>query len=299
MVRSCGVTTAAMFALSTLASGQSSSVDKEAVVALSPFVVDASTDVGYAANNTLAGTRLNSSLRDTAASISVWTPEFIDDTGFTNIEELIAYSANTVLDTNDARAGGFFNTYTNAANVTQLVRTRGIPASKSIDYFKAIIPNDSYRVDRYDDARGPNGVLFGVSSAGGLINESSLEASLNRNSGRLRYSTGSNSRDRAEFRVNHVLVPDRWALAVAGLKQQNGHWRDFASDDRDRIYLATTWDVNDRIRLRANYEKGRDHQTTVQPTAPMDEGLPFLDNLLAFGIDAVTFTPTGGIPPTP
>ena len=296
MVRSCGVTTAAMIAVSSIASGQSSSVDNEPAVALSPFVVDASTDVGYAANNTLAGTRLNSSLRDTAASISVWTPEFIADTGFDNVEELIAYSANTVLDTGDAGAGGFFNTFTNAANVTSVVRTREIAASRSIDYFKAIIPNDSYRVGRYDDARGPNGVLFGVSSAGGLINQSSLEADVNRNSGRLEYSFGSNDRNRAEFRANQVIVPKKWALTVAGLTQDNGHWRDFAFDEKDRIYGATTWNVTDRIRFRANYEKGHDRVTTVQPTAPMDEGLPFYDNLLAFGVDAVTFTPTGGNP---
>ena len=287
---------AAMLTLGGVAFAQTASVDNEEAIQLSPFVVDESADLGYAANNTLAGTRLNSSLRDTAASISVWTPEFMEDTGFDNIEELIAYSTNTVIDTADAGAGGFFNTFTNAANVTQAVRTRGISASKSIDYFKAIIPNDSYRVGRYDDARGPNGVLFGVSSAGGLINQSSYQASLNRDSGRFKYGFGSNDRNRAEFRFNKVIVPDGWAIAIAGLSQDNGHWRDFATDEKDRIYYATTIDFTDRIRFRANYENGFDHVTTVQPTAPVDEGLPFLDNLLAFGIDAVTFEPTGGNP---
>ena len=38
------------------------------IFVLSPFIVDASKDTGYRAENTLAGSRLNSSLRDTASS---------------------------------------------------------------------------------------------------------------------------------------------------------------------------------------------------------------------------------------
>lgn len=248
------------------------------------------------ATNTLSGTRLNSNLGDTAASISVWTLEFMEDTGFDNIDQLISYSNNSEVDTGDAGSGGFFNTFTNAANVTQAIRTRGIASSRSIDYFKAIIPNDSYRVGRYDDARGPNGVLFGVSSAGGLINQTSIQANLYDTTGRIRYSFGSNDRNRSELRHNQVLIDDKWALTVAGLYQDNGHWRDFATDEKERIYFATTWQISDRIRLRVNYENGFDHVTTVQPTVALDEGLPFLDNLMAFGIDAVTFEPTGGNP---
>jgi hypothetical protein len=42
------------------------------VVELSPFTVDTSRDTGYAAENTLAGSRLNARLRDTAGSVSVF-----------------------------------------------------------------------------------------------------------------------------------------------------------------------------------------------------------------------------------
>ena len=270
--------------------------DEQEVFELSPFEVNTDEDIGYLANNTLAGTRLNTNLRDTAASISVWTMEFLDDTGFTDIEELILYSNNTVIDTADAGGSQFFNTFTNAANVLQPIRTRGIAASQGIDYFKAIIPNDSYKVGRYDDSRGPNGVLFGVSEAGGLVNQSSLQANVYKDSGRLRYGFGSNDRNRAEFTHNQVLIEDKLAVTVAGLYQDNGHWRDFASDERERIYAAAKWQINKKISFRVNAEEGDHHVTTVQPTTPTDEGLPFYDNLQAFGVDAVTFTPTGGNP---
>ena len=44
---------------------------KGEIVELSPFTVNTSGDVGYVAENTLAGSRLNTKLRDTASTVSV------------------------------------------------------------------------------------------------------------------------------------------------------------------------------------------------------------------------------------
>lgn len=266
--------------------------EQKPVYELNPFNVDESADVGYSATNTLSGTRFNSSLRDTSASVSVWTQEFINDTGLTEIDELIDYSLNTVLDLNDQDgAGGGFNNLTGGQNVTQRIRTRGVDATRGIDYFKAITPDDSYKIGRYDDARGPNGVLFGVSQAGGLINQTSLVANTYQDTGRVRYSFGTSSRDRAEFRYNKVLVEDKLALVVAGLNQDNGHWRDWAQQDKERIYAAMTWRPTDRITLRANYEDGFEHRTSVQPSPVSDWGLPWYDYSLVTPLEDITFNP--------
>ena len=254
--------------------------DENQVYDLNPFEVDESSDLGYAATNTLAGTRFNSSLRDTSASVSVWTQEFIDDTGLTEIDELIDYSLNTVLDTNDQDgAGGNFNVFTNATAVTQRIRTRGIESSRGIDYFKSIVPDDSYKIGRYDDSRGPNGVLFGVSNAGGLINQTSLVANTYQDSGRIRYSFGTSSRDRAEFRFNKVIVEDKLAVVVAALNQDNSHWRDWISQDKERVYGAITWRPTEKITFRANYEDGWEHRTSIQQSPITDRGLPYYDHL--------------------
>src|SRR5262245_54837491 len=68
---------------------------KEEVVVLAPFVVDSSTDEGYRATSTLAGSRLNTPLRDVAASITVVTKEFMTDTAAVSINDVLAYTANT------------------------------------------------------------------------------------------------------------------------------------------------------------------------------------------------------------
>src|ERR1044072_6359940 len=66
---------------------------------LSPFTVDATTDVGYAATSTLGGTRLKSELRDVASQIDVMTVEFLDDIGALTLDEALRFSMNT--ETND------------------------------------------------------------------------------------------------------------------------------------------------------------------------------------------------------
>ena len=58
------------------------------VVELSPFEVRAEDDSGYQAMNTTSGSRLATSLKDTAASISPFTPEFLSDIAATNVKNL-------------------------------------------------------------------------------------------------------------------------------------------------------------------------------------------------------------------
>src|SRR5687768_3916399 len=54
---------------------------KETPVELSPFLVSEDSDSGWLATSTLAGSRMNTPLRDTGASIAVMTSEFLRDIG--------------------------------------------------------------------------------------------------------------------------------------------------------------------------------------------------------------------------
>src|SRR5947207_10881422 len=76
----------------------------EPAVELSPFEVRAENDVGYQAANTTSGSRLNSRLKDTPASVSTFTPEFLSDIAATNLEEMLAHATNVEIDVEDANA---------------------------------------------------------------------------------------------------------------------------------------------------------------------------------------------------
>ena len=154
-------------------------VEDEAIV-LTPFTVNTSKDRGYQAENTLSGSRLNSSLNDTPASVSVFTKEFLQDVGLTELRELVEYSVSATLNYNDTGAETNANPYVNATALTKKIDLRGINASQGLDYFQSITPDDSYRIGRYDESRGPNGILFGISDVGGLINQTSKQAQARR-----------------------------------------------------------------------------------------------------------------------
>ena len=48
---------------------QDTQTDEAAIFELSPFTVEADSDIGYMATNTLAGSRLKTELRDVASAI--------------------------------------------------------------------------------------------------------------------------------------------------------------------------------------------------------------------------------------
>ena len=266
------------------------------IIELSPFTVDASRDKGYRAENTLAGSRLNTPLRDTAASVSVFTEEFLQDLAITDIDQLIDYSVGTQLDLQDSNAGSDANNHIGGANIVRRFDIRGIRASESLDYFRSITPNDSYRIGRYDESRGPNGILFGVSSAGGLINQSSILASTHRDSGRLSYQFGTEDTNRSEVRFNKVIVPKKLGLALAAVHQENGGWREPDFKDKDRLFATLTFTPNSRMTFRVMGERGNEYFARVAPYGISDNALAWIDNRDARGVSAVTFNPTGGNP---
>ncbi len=268
-----------------------SETPSDQVVELSPFVVNTSSDVGYVAENTLAGSRLNTRLRDTASSVSVFTKEFLDDIAITDIRELMEYTVNGEMDTNSQGASSEQNRIIGGHALTAGVQSRGLIAGLGMDYFSSITPPDPYRVGRFEDARGPNSILFGIGSPGGLLNQTSKIAATHRHSGMIRYGTGSWSRNRLELDVNRVLRQDQLAISLAALHQQNGGWRAFDFQDKDRIFGSVTYRPLRTLTITAMGETGRDTSAVIRSFSDMEQVLAWYDNREARGVDAVTFAP--------
>ena len=116
---------------------------QEPVVELSPFTVDTSRDTGYAAENTLAGSRLNARLRDTAGSVSVFTKEFLDDLAITDLAGLLNFTVNSEMDTNAWQPGQpGQNPSISGENLLNRTMVRGLAASQGMDYFTSITNMD-------------------------------------------------------------------------------------------------------------------------------------------------------------
>lgn len=257
------------------------------ILTLSPFTVSTDKDAGYYAGNSLAGTRLNEPLRDTASSVSVFTRQFLEDAAITDLPELVRYSVNSELHTN--YTGDTVAQAQNGSRIVPQVHTRGQAISQGLDFFVSIIPADPYRVSRYEDSRGPNSILFGVGRPGGLFNQTSKIANLTRNSGAIRYGLGSGDRHRLELEANQVLRQDTLAVTLAAVQQENGGWRAFDFQDKKRIYGAVTFRPHPTLRFTAMGETGRDVAALTPITVEYDAALAWYDNRQAFGAGAVTF----------
>jgi len=143
-------------------------------VELSPFVVTESQGTGYVAQDTLSGARTRTPLKDVASAIGVFTRDFIDDLGATSEKDILAYSASVVPETGDQTANGRGNSL--ATPETFNYRIRGQAATRTRNFFEALIPPDTYNVGRFEESRGPNTMLFGMGGAGGILNHSTKRA---------------------------------------------------------------------------------------------------------------------------
>lgn len=212
---------------------QPRSTDGDTTVRLSPFEVRTERDQGYVAASTLAGSRLNTSLIDTPAAVSVMTREFLDDIGATNVSDALVYSMNAERDTTDTTGNN------NASQDTPL-KIRGFRnGSLARNYFGWGLESDTYNTERLDFSRGPNSVLFGTGGPGGIINTTTKRALFGRDVTQLGVRVGAWDEYRGTLDVSRQ-IGEKLAVRVNLLEQRSKSWRDFLTDDRKGAAFAVT-----------------------------------------------------------
>ena len=260
--------------------------DEESVFELSPFQVDASADIGYSATSTLAGTRLNTNLRDIAASISVINQEFLEDTASTNIADVLLFTPNTEISGPNGNFSGYQSTAGSPIPEGELdrqqggtTRVRGLAkADLTRNYFLSDVPFDTFNVDRIAVQRGANSALFGIGSPGGIVNHSTIQANLFGSNGRVKFETDEHGTARGSFRYNHVILEDKLSILVAGLAEDRKYEQEEAFMEDERIYLSLLWKITENIRFRASFEDGDRHSANPDQTPPNDGITPWIDN---------------------
>ena len=227
--------------------------EDEDIFELSPFVITSEEDVGYAAVNTLAGSRLKAPLRDLAGSISVVTEEFLEDTSSTNTEDLFLYTVSTESSGPD---GNFGNNGADRRSPTGSTRVRGLTApDRTRGYFLSDIGLDTYNTDRVTIAKGPNAILFGLGSPAGIVNNN-LKQAIFEERNEIKLRLGSWGAHREILDVNRVIFDDVVALRVIGLNNQNRFKQKPSFEDEQRLYATLTAKLSPTTVVRANVEVG-------------------------------------------
>lgn len=226
------------------------------LIELSPFEVRAENDVGYQAANTTSGSRLNSRLKDTPASISPFTAEFLADIAANTLEEMLGYATNIEMEIEDSNAG-FNNPGGRSADANDYqFRMRGMMGGTSRDFVESPVPTDLYNVERADVSSGPNSILFGLGSPGGLVSLTGKRANLNRTRGSLKAQIGSWNFQRYEADYSRVLVPRKLGLRLLGVYQDAEGWRKWMLNEQRRFTGAVTYQPFRQTTVRASAETG-------------------------------------------
>lgn len=227
---------------------------EEEKVELSPFVVEASSDFGYLAQNSLAGSRLNTKLSDLAAPTTVFTKEFIEDVAATSVDELYQYMVNTQVTLYEDASAQVSNDRKNAT-------MRGLPGgNNSVNYFPTDLRLDTYNSERIDFARGANSILFGLGSPGGVVNVSTKRAVLDQVTGAVSLQGRSWQGLRTEIDYNQPLLKDRLALRLAAVRDDRDSWRETEYNDQKRLYATLRWKITPKTYFDVEWEQGDIHK---------------------------------------
>lgn len=253
-------------------------VKKEAPIELSPFVVNTTQDRGYRATSTLAGTRLNTDIKDIGAAVSVYTQEFLEDIAVTKLQDILTYTASTEGGGQNGNFSGI--TGENSAEVrddpSSVNRVRALAqATRTRDFFATDIPGDGYNFETLTISRGPNAVLAGVGNAGGIIDSTMRKATF-KDSTRFgsRFSSYDSHREEAHF--NKVVIPGRLAVRLDLLNDKKGYRQQPAYELDRRLYAALQYRFLDPARgsffgrgtFRANVETGNVDGVPPDPLTP-------------------------------
>ncbi len=293
--------------LASFAAAQTSSTPPPAddeTIELSPFIVESSQDRGYVATNTLAGSRINTSLLDTPAAISVMTSEFISDIGALDLRGAMEYAVGAGNHSGDVTGTGLIE---NAFNF-QIRGYRDTTVTRN--YFTTDLPSDSFNMDRIDVARGPNSILFGIGGPGGIVNVTTKQARTDRKFGSLTLLGGSWDLKRAAVDYNFAAPDANFGVRVNLMAQRADGYYDFEEDDQDRGALDVVWRPTKTTTIRVNGETGKLHQNRVRPFLPYDGTISwriFGSRQVAYGTPQNPgptpgddyFSQTNGSPPDP
>ena len=209
-----------------------------AAVVLSPFTVEAGSEKGYLATQTLSGTRLKTDLKDIGSALTIFTEQLMDDLGANSIYDLMAFAPNTdpfVMSTSDVTGNG--NDFINLP--TKFVSRGGATTVVGQDFFTNNIPNDRFNSEALTFTRGPNAILFGLGNAAGAFISSTKRAKF-RDARVVEYQVDDRGSYRGTVDLNHVLRKDLLALRYAGLTENLNTFRAPTESFQRRHFVTAT-----------------------------------------------------------
>jgi outer membrane receptor protein involved in Fe transport len=213
--------------------------------------------------------RVESTVSDTAISVTAFSEEMLEDFGVQSADELIDYIPATTRDPFDIRIRGV------GRNFRALGGDPGVATYYngvySPDFGIASSENALYDLARVEVLRGPQGTLYGRNSIGGALNYVTRAPTFEW-SGEVRGQLGRfDGREYFGF-ISGPVIDDVLAFRLVGNSlrragsQENTHEFDDANSIKDEnIALSLLWNITDDITLNTRVNDRLSNRVIVQP----------------------------------
>ena len=184
------------------------------------------------------------SLEETPVAVSVLTEEFLDETGFNTITEIVKFVPGydfSPITTTRAAAPSIrgISTFSFSEGFESSVATviDGVPMGREAQGFF-----DLYDVERVEVLKGPQGTLFGKNTSAGVINivtkKPEFETSMGGD-----VTIGSRGERRVRGTVTGPLAGDELAFRITGSMHQNDGMLDNELAGEEDINSKDTWSL--------------------------------------------------------
>src|SRR4051812_48545903 len=171
--------------------------NKDEIIALNAFTVSTSKDVGYAATNSIGGTRTNTPIKDIPLNIQVFTKELADDLIITNQVDLEPYNASLVYGSADRASDNPIQ------QPYQQFLFRGFRQNWGLrDGVREYDPIDGQGLARVELVKGGAAPLYGLSYPGGVMNSITKTVDFGRNFTSIRITGGGEGDYRGAIDTN-------------------------------------------------------------------------------------------------
>lgn len=244
-------------ALSLIAAGTNAfaATDAPAESVLPTINVTATPVQKYFVKNSTTATKTNTLLRDTPQSISVVSENQIRDTASQSIAEATRYVPGLGFQQGEGnRETPVFRGFATTADFF----IDGV--RDDVQYYR-----DLYNIERVEVLKGPNGMIFGRSAVGGLINRVSKTPEWQSSVGGS-VTLGTDKNRRATVDINQV-ANDQLALRLNGLYENSESYRDGVEIERAGINPTATFKASDATSVALGYEYFKDDRIA-------DRGIP-------------------------
>lgn len=230
---------------------------------LDSFTINAENDVGYVAVDALAGGRISTPIRLTPSAMSSLTSQFLEDVGVNNARDALGWTINvTPADPTAGKSSPFNDWDYNFRGAGQNLQGGSGPAR---NYFTFYQVSDSYNVERLEFDRGPNAILFGVGSVGGVMSSYTkvprtdvdfLTPTFQADEhGSLRISIDGNMR-----------IGEGSAIRLNALRDRRKGWRENDENDTDAVTLAALVKLSEKTSIRGEFEHSESERTVISNT---------------------------------